>query len=132
MGFFKSIKQRDPAARNWLQILLLYPGVKAVIRYRVAHFFYKIKLKFIAQFIMYRVRVKFAIDIHPACKIGKRLFIDHGTAYVLVYLNDEGDQSSEMGATFTGQLIYSSEDGSGNTLTGTFTVAGTTEQEPEE
>ena len=43
MGFFKSIKQRDPAARNWLQILLLYPGVKAVIHYRVAHFFYKIK-----------------------------------------------------------------------------------------
>ena len=63
---------------------------------------------------------------------GGKLVPGTGTAYVLVYLNDEGDQSSEMGATFTGQLIYSSEDGSGNTLTGTFTVAGTTEQEPEE
>ena len=51
-----------------------------------------------------------------------------GTGYVLVYLNDKGDQSSEMGATFTGQLIYSSKDGSGNTLTGTFTVAGNTEE----
>lgn len=83
MGFFKSIKQRDPAARNWLQILLLYPGVKAVIYYRIAHFFYKIKLKFIAQLIMYSVRVRFAIDIHPACKIGKRLFIDHGAGVVI-------------------------------------------------
>lgn len=53
------------------------------------------------------------------------------TTYVLVYLNDNGnDQSSEMGATYQGQLIYTSEGGSGNTLTGTFRVSGTTE-EPE-
>ena len=83
MGYFKSIKERDPAARNWLQILLLYPGVKAIIHYRIAHFFYKIKLKFIAEFIMYIVRVRFSIDIHPACKIGKRLFIDHGSGVVI-------------------------------------------------
>lgn len=91
MGFFKSIKQRDPAARNCLQILILYPGVRALINYRIAHFFYKIKLKFIAQFIMYRVRVKFAIDIHPACKIGKRLFIDHGTGVVIGETSIIGD-----------------------------------------
>lgn len=83
MGLFKSVKQRDPAAKNWLQILLLYPGVKAIIYYRIAHFFYKIKLKFIAQIIMYSVRVRFAIDIHPACTIGKRLFIDHGIGVVI-------------------------------------------------
>lgn len=83
MGLFKSIKQRDPAAKNWLQILLLYPGVKTIIYYRIAHFFYKIKLKFIAQLIMYNVRVRFAIDIHPGCTIGKRLFIDHGAGVVI-------------------------------------------------
>lgn len=83
MGFFKSIKARDPAAKNWLHILLLYPGVKAVIYYRIAHFFYKIKLKFMALLIMYLVRVRFSIDIHPACKIGKRLFIDHGIGVVI-------------------------------------------------
>ena len=91
MGFFKSIKQRDPAARNCLQILILYPGVRALINYRIAHFFYKIKLKFIAQFIMYRVRVKFAIDIHPACTIGKRLFIDHGQGVVIGETSIIGD-----------------------------------------
>ena len=50
MGFFKSIKERDPAAKNWLYILLFYPGVKAIIYYRIARFFYKIKLKFIAYY----------------------------------------------------------------------------------
>lgn len=91
MGYFKSVKERDPAARNWLQILLLYPGVKALIYYRIAHFFYKIKLKFIAEFIMYIVRVRFTIDIHPGCKIGKRLFIDHGAGVVIGETSIIGD-----------------------------------------
>lgn len=47
-----------------------------------------------------------------------------GTAYILIYLNDNEDQSSEMGATYTGQLVYTSQGGSGNTLTGTFKVSG--------
>ena len=83
MGFFKSIKKRDPAARNWVQILLLYPGVKALICFRIANFLYKIKLKFLGEFIMYYVRCKYSIDIHPGCKIGKRLFIDHGVGVVI-------------------------------------------------
>ena len=83
MSFFESIKKRDPAAVNWIQILLLYPGVKALINYRIAHFLYNIKLKFLAKYIMYIVRKKYAIDIHPACKIGKRLFIDHGCGVVI-------------------------------------------------
>lgn len=91
MGYFKSVKERDPAARNWLQILLLYPGVKALIYYRIAHCFYKIKLKFIAEFIMYIVRVRFTIDIHPGCKIGKRLFIDHGAGVVIGETSIIGD-----------------------------------------
>lgn len=52
-----------------------------------------------------------------------------GYAYILVYLNDNGDQSSEMGAKFTGQVVYSSGDGVGTALTGTFKVGGTTEEE---
>ncbi len=91
MGYFKSIKQRDPAAKNWLHILLLYPGVKALIYYRIANFFYRIKLRFIAYLIMYSVRVRFAIDIHPACKIGKRLFIDHGAGVVIGETSIIGD-----------------------------------------
>lgn len=83
VGFFKSIKQRDPAARNALEILLLYPGVKALIYYRVAHFFYKIHLKFIGKAISYWARFLTGIEIHPAAKIGKNLFIDHGHGVVI-------------------------------------------------
>ncbi len=82
-SYFQSIKERDPAARNVLQIILFYPGVQAILWYRLAHFFYKIKLSFIAYFIMYWVRNILNIEIHPAAKIGKRLLIDHGTGVVI-------------------------------------------------
>lgn len=82
-GFFKSIKQRDPAARCWLEILLLYPGVHALVWYRVARFFYVIKLKFIARFLSGLCRFFTGIDIHPGAKIGRNLFIDHGMGVVI-------------------------------------------------
>ena len=81
--YLKSVKRRDPAARNYLQIILLYPGVKAIFWYRVARMFYLIKLKLIAEIIMYFVRVIHGIDIHPGAKIGKNLFIDHGMGVVI-------------------------------------------------
>lgn len=83
VGFFKSIKLRDPSARNWLEILLLYPGVKALIYYRVAHFLYKIHLRLLARMLTTWARFLTGIEIHPACKIGKHLFIDHGTGVVI-------------------------------------------------
>lgn len=82
-SFIASVKERDPAARNIIQIFLLYPGVQAVFWYKIAHFLYNIKLKFFAQLIMYIVRNILNIEIHPAAKIGKRLFIDHGTGVVI-------------------------------------------------
>lgn len=83
VGFFASIKQRDPAARNSLEILLLYQGVHALIWHRVAHFFYKIKFKFLARLIMNVTRRTTGIEIHPAAQIGKNLFIDHGMGVVI-------------------------------------------------
>jgi serine O-acetyltransferase len=83
IGYFKSIKLRDPAARNNLQILLTYPGVHAIINYRIAHFFWKIKFKLLAELITYQTRKKYSIEIHPGAKIGKNLFIDHGTGVVI-------------------------------------------------
>ena len=91
IGFFASIKQRDPAARNSFEILLLYPGVHAVIWYRVAHFFYRLKLKFLARWIATVTRRRTGIDIHPAAKIGKNLFIDHGMGVVIGETAEIGD-----------------------------------------
>lgn len=79
----KSIKKRDPAARSYLQILLTYSGVHAVFWYRIAHFLYKIKLKLAAEVIMAITKLLTGIEIHPAAKIGKRLFIDHGYGVVI-------------------------------------------------
>ena len=68
----KSIKKRDPAASNYLEIILLYPGLHAVFFHRVAHLFWIIKLNFIAKIIAYISRMITGIEIHPAAQIGKK------------------------------------------------------------
>lgn len=78
-----AIKERDPAMRSTLQILLLYPGLRAIIRHRRAQWFYKHKMYFIAEFISKRTRKLTGIEIHPAAKIGRRLVIDHGMGVVI-------------------------------------------------
>ena len=76
-------KERDPAARSKLSIFLLYPGVRAVIDYRIAHWFYKHGRCFIARYISQRSRRITGIEIHPGAQIGKRLVIDHGMGIVI-------------------------------------------------
>ena len=83
MGYFKSIKRRDPAARHALQIIMTYPGFKAMFWHRVAHFFYKIHFKLLSEIIACITRFRTGIEIHPGAKIGKRLFIDHGMGVVI-------------------------------------------------
>ena len=90
--YIKSIKARDPAARHFLQIIFLYPGVHALFWYRIAHFFFKIKLKFIAEMISMMVRFFTQIEIQPGAKIGKRLFIDHGSGVVIGETTIIGDE----------------------------------------
>ena len=104
VGFFQSIKQRDPAARNSLEILLFYPGVHALIRYRIARFFYKLHLRFIARLITNVSRFWTGIEIHPGAKIGKNLFIDHGMGVVIGETAEIGDnctiyQCATLGGT---------------------------------
>ncbi len=89
--YIKSIKERDPSARNFFQIILLYPGVQAVFWYRIANFLYINNLKFISELIMFTVRCVLNIEIHPAAKIGKRLFIDHGFGVVIGATSIIGD-----------------------------------------
>ena len=77
------VKDRDPAARSVLEILLLYPGLKAIRMHRLANRFYKKKMYFIARWISQRASKKTGVEIHPAVQIGKRFFIDHGTGVVI-------------------------------------------------
>ena len=81
--FIRSIKARDPAAKNAAQVLLLYSGVHALVFYRIAHFFYKIHWYFIARWISPLGRFFTGIEIHPGAKIGKCLFIDHGMGVII-------------------------------------------------
>lgn len=77
------VKDRDPAARSSLEIMLLYPGFKAVRSYRKAHWFYNHKMFFTARAISQKCVKKTNIEIHPGAQIGKRFFIDHGTGVVI-------------------------------------------------
>lgn len=77
------IMGRDPAARNPVEIFLLYSGLHAVANHRIAHVFYKCRLYFIARLISQLSRAITGIEIHPGAKIGKGLFIDHGMGIVI-------------------------------------------------
>ncbi len=77
------VRDRDPAVRSNLEIIFLYPGFKAVRMHRIAHYFYKHKLFFIARAISQRAVRKTGIEIHPGAQIGRRFFIDHGTGVVI-------------------------------------------------
>lgn len=79
----KNIQKNDPAASNILHVILLYQGFHAIVFHRIAHFFYKHKLFFVARLISQLARHLTGIEIHPGAKIGKRLFIDHGMGVVI-------------------------------------------------
>lgn len=76
-------KKNDPAARNKFEIFLTYSGVHALSRYRIAHFFYKIKFKLLARIISQTTKFFTGIEIHPAAKIAGGVFIDHGAGVVI-------------------------------------------------
>ena len=82
---------RDPAARSWLEILLLYPGIKAVHSHHLAHWCYRHNLKFLARAISQRSRRRTGIEIHPGATIGRRLVIDHGMGIVIGETAEIGD-----------------------------------------
>jgi serine O-acetyltransferase len=87
----KAVMERDPAARNWIEIFFLYPGVKAIRMHRRAHWFYKHNMKFIARAISQRAVRKTGIEIHPGATIGRRLVIDHGMGVVIGETAEIGD-----------------------------------------
>ena len=87
----QAVKDRDPAATSTLQILLLYPGLKAIRMHRRANWLWRHNHKFWARYVSQRAVRKTGIEIHPAAKIGRRFFIDHGTGVVIGETAEIGD-----------------------------------------
>lgn len=79
----KNIKEKDPACRNVLEAIILYPGFHAIFFHRIAHFLYNKELYFLARLISQISRHITGIEIHPGAKIGRRLLIDHGMGVVI-------------------------------------------------
>ena len=82
---------RDPAARGWLEVLLAYPGVHAVLIYRVSHRWWQADFKLAARLLSAFARWLTNVDIHPGAKIGKRFFIDHGAGVVIGETSEIGN-----------------------------------------
>ena len=104
----KTVLKLDPAARNWLEVILTYPGIHAIWGYRIAHFFWRVKLKLVARIYSNWIRSLTGIEIHPAASIGRRLFIDHGMGVVIGATSIIGDDVTiyhgvTLGARTTGK-----------------------------
>jgi len=82
---------KDPAARTLIEVLTSYPGIKAVLLYRIAHFFWKLGLPYIPRYISGIARDLTAVEIHPGAEIGSEFFIDHGAGVVIGETAEIGD-----------------------------------------
>lgn len=85
------IYDKDPAAKNILEVLLCYPGLHALISYRLSHRLHKWHIPLIPRLMSYITRIITGIEIHPAAKIGRRFFIDHGQGVVIGETTNIGD-----------------------------------------
>ena len=79
----RSAREKDPAAKGNFQIIFLYPGLHAIIAYRLAHFLWKAKLPFLPRLVSQTARFLTGVEIHPGAQIGPGLFIDHGMGVVI-------------------------------------------------
>ena len=117
---FAIIFERDPAARNWLEVLLCYPGLHAIWLYRFAHWLNSLKIPVLPRMISQMARFFTGIEIHPGAKIGMGAFIDHGMGvvigetaiigeYVLIYqgvtLGGTGKQSGKRHPTLGNNVV---------------------------
>jgi len=89
-SFFRSVREdiaavfeSDPAARSYLEVLLLYPGLHAVWLHHLSHWLWRHGLRFLARYVSQVSRFYTGIEIHPGAEIGRRLFIDHGMGTVI-------------------------------------------------
>ena len=87
----KNIRDKDPAARNVAEVIILYPGFHVLVTHKIAHFLYRHKWFFCARLISQLARHLTGIEIHPGAKIGRKLFIDHGMGIVFGETTEIGD-----------------------------------------
>lgn len=79
----KTAQEKDPAAKGFFEVLFLYQGLHVLVHHRIAQFFYRLHLFFIARLISQLSRHITGIEIHPGARIGRRFFIDHGMGVVI-------------------------------------------------
>ncbi len=87
----QTVFERDPAAQSWVEVLLCYPGIHALIAHRMAHYLHGHRYFLLARLISQISRFFTGIEIHPGAKIGRRFFIDHGTGVVIGETAEIGD-----------------------------------------
>jgi serine O-acetyltransferase len=90
----RCVMERDPAARNRLEVITSYPGLHAVWMHRIAHGLWQHRMKLLARWVSQFARTVTGIEIHPGATIGPRLFIDHGMGVVI-------GETAEIGADVT-------------------------------
>ncbi|MBM4462142.1 MAG: serine O-acetyltransferase [Chloroflexi bacterium] len=87
----RTVFARDPAARSLFEVLLCYPGLHALTLHRLAHFFWRHKLRLPARMLSHASRFLTGVEIHPGAKIGRRFFLDHGMGVVIGETAEIGD-----------------------------------------
>ena len=87
----EAYRRNDPAARSGWEVFWLYNGLHATMYYRVAHWLYEHRLRFLGRWVSQFARRRTGIEIHPAARIGRRLVIDHGTGIVIGATTEIGD-----------------------------------------
>jgi len=79
----RSIRRRDPAAAGAIEVLLLYPGLHAILIHRIAHRLWQLRVPLLPALLASVARLLTGIEIHPGARIGRRVFIDHGAGVVI-------------------------------------------------
>src|SRR5207249_11957097 len=99
--------ERDPAARSTWEVITCYPGFHALLIHRLAHWLWRIRMRWLARFVSHASRFLTGIEIHPGAKIGRRVFIDHGMGVVIGETAELGDDCTVYhGVTLGGTSWY--------------------------
>lgn len=91
-GLIKAYQSKDPSANSSLEVLLLYPGIRALFFHRIAHRLYQLKIPFFPRLIAEFARWISGIEIHPGAVLGKNIVIDHGMGVVIGETTIVGDE----------------------------------------